>query len=124
MKSLPIIAICAGLFLLLVSVSWSSIFPAEKNWTVEKDTQMSDLGVKAHKLGGELDAAKRRPSMHGRSAADIEAEYKQTTDQLAQLREEFESARDRPDTIATILRWVGVACVAVGAGVNFAKRSG
>ncbi len=84
---------------------------------------MSELSLQAHKLGGELDTAQRRPSMHGRSASVIEAEYKKVTDELTQLREEFESKRDRPKTMASILRWSGIAFIVAGGLVVFATRS-
>jgi hypothetical protein len=124
MKSLPVIAIVLGILLLVGSVTWALLFPASRSWTTDKNERMSELSIKGHQLGGELDAAQRRPSMHGRSVAEIEAEYKQVTDELAQLRGEFESKRDRPKTMAAILRWTGAACVAVGAFIMFASRGG
>lgn len=122
-KSLPVIAVALGVVLLIVSVAWAFLFPMSSMWTTEKNDRMSELSVQAHKLGGELDAAQRRPSMHARSAADIEVEYKQVTGELTQLREEFEGKRDRPKTTASLLRWSGIAFVAAGAFIVFASRS-
>jgi hypothetical protein len=122
MKSIPLVAVVLGLVLLLGSFTWALIFPSSASWTAEKDARMGELGRKGHVLGGELDAAQRRPSMHGRSAADIEAEYNQAKEEMAQMRAEFESVRDGPKTVATILRWVGVVCVAVGAFVSYSNR--
>jgi hypothetical protein len=102
---------------------WGVLFPASRSWTVEKNARMSELSEKGHILGGQLDVAKRRPNMHGgRSAAELEAEYKQVTEELTQLREEFESKRDTPKTMASYLRWSGIAFVVAGAIIVFANR--
>jgi hypothetical protein len=122
MKSISLIAVVLGLVLLVGSATWAILFPATNSWTQDRNERMSELSRKAHNLGGELDTAQRRPSMHSRSAADIEAEYNQVKEELAQLRGEFESKRDGPKTMATILRWTGIACVAVGAFVSYANR--
>jgi hypothetical protein len=118
-----VIAVCLGVLFLLISLVWGVLFPASRSWTVEKNARMSELSEKGHILGGQLDAAKRRPNMHGgRSAAELEAEYKQVTDELTQLREEFESKRDTPKTMASYLRWSGIAFVVAGAIIVFANR--
>ena len=122
MKSISLVAVVVGLVLLLGSFTWALIFPSTGAWTAEQDARMGELGRKGHVLGGELDAVQRRPSMHSRSAVDIEAEYNQVKEEMAQMRAEFESARDGPKTIATILRWVGIVCVAVGAFVSYTNR--
>jgi hypothetical protein len=122
MKSISLIAVVIGIVMLVGSVTWAILFPPSRSWTPDKNQRMSELSMKAHSLGGELDAAQRRPSMHARSVADIEAEYNQVKQELAELREDFESKRDRPKTMATILRWTGVVCVAVGAFISYANR--
>jgi hypothetical protein len=122
MKSISLAAVVVGLVLLLGSFTWGLVFSAKGSWTAEQDARMGELGRKGHALGGELDAAQRRPSMHSRSAADIEAEYNQVKAEMAQMRTEFESARDGPKTIAAILRWAGIACVAVGAFASYSNR--
>lgn len=122
MKALTVTAIGLGIALLAGSLVWAFLFPAAKSWTVEKNNRMSELSIKAHKLGGELDAAQRRPSMHSRGAAEIEAEYKQVTEELTQLRGEFESKRDAPKKSARLLQWVGIVCVAIGAFASYASK--
>ena len=123
MRALSVAAVCLGVVFLLVSLIWGLLFPASRSWTTEKNNRMSELSVKGHLLGGELDAAQRRPNMHGgRSAAEIEAEYKQVSAELTQLREEFENKRDSPKTMASYLRWSGVAFVIAGAIIVFAHR--
>jgi hypothetical protein len=122
MKSISLAAVVVGVVLLLCSFTWGMIFSSKGAWTAEQDARMGELGRKGHVLGGELDAAQRKPSMHARSAADIEAEYNQVKEEMAQMRAQFEGVRDGPKTIATILRWAGVACVAVGAFASYSNR--
>jgi hypothetical protein len=118
-----VVAVCLGVLFLLVSLVWGVLFPASRSWTVEKNARMSELSEKGHILGGQLDSAKRRPNMHrGPSAAELEVEYKKVSEELAQLREEFENKRDNPKTMASYLRWSGIAFVVAGAIIVFANR--
>jgi hypothetical protein len=60
--------------------------------------------------------------MHGRNTEEIETELAKIKQELAPLKSEFEGHRDRPKTMAGILRWSGVAFIAAGACVVFATR--
>lgn len=124
MKNLSVAAVGLGMALIIASVIWVFVFAPSRTWTPEKNARMNDLSVAAHKLGGELDVARRRPSMHGRKPADIEAEYKQTTEELAQLKAEFQNKQDGPKSTATLLRWTGMACVVLGGFVLLSNRGG
>ena len=124
MKSLSMIAVVVGVLCLAASLLWAMLFPASSSWTQEKSDRMSELRLKGHSLGGELDNAQRRPSMHGRKVADIEAEYKKVSEEMTLLREEFEGKRDSPKTMASILRWSGAAFVIAGGLATMAGRNG
>jgi uncharacterized coiled-coil DUF342 family protein len=100
------------------------MFPASSSWPQEKNERMSELSRKAHNLGGEVDVARRRPSMHGRNPAELEAEYKQVTEELTQLREEFQGKQSRPKTMSSIMRWSGVAFIIAGGLIVFAQKDG
>jgi hypothetical protein len=123
MKSWSLVAVGLGMALIVSSVIWVLVFSPSRTWTPEKNSRMNDLSVAAHKLGGELDSARRRPSMHGRSPAMIEEEYKKTTDELSQLKAEFENKQQGPKTTATVLRWTGIACVILGGIVVLSNRN-
>jgi hypothetical protein len=123
MKSLSLGAVGLGLVLVLGSVLWGIIFSPAKTWTDEKNERMNSLGIEAHKLGGELDVARRRPSMHGRSATAIEAEYKKTTDELTQLKEEFQDVQQGPKTMSSVLRWTGIVFVLLGGMTILSNRN-
>jgi hypothetical protein len=123
MKMLSGIAVGLGVALLAASLVWAFLFPASRSWTEEKSKRMDELGSKGHVLVAQLDAAQRRPKMHGgRSAAEIEAEYKQVKAELTELREEFEGKRDAPKNAARFLQWAGILLVAGGALATFASR--
>jgi hypothetical protein len=62
--------------------------------------------------------------MHGgKSAAELDTEYKQVTAELEQLAAEAEGKIEAPKTAATFMRWAGVAFVVAGGLVVFAGRS-
>jgi hypothetical protein len=121
---LPTAAVGLGVVLLLTSLVWGLVFPASRGWTEEKSLRMRQLSEKAHVLGGQLQAAMARPNMHGgRSAAELDEEYKQVVAELKQLGDEAEGKIEAPKTAAKILRWSGIAFVAGGALIVFATRS-
>lgn len=121
---LPTAAVVLGAVLLVASLVWGVLFPASSGWTEAKSLRMGEMSARAHVLGGELEAARSKPNMHGgKSAAELDTEYKQVTAELAQLAAEAEGKIEAPKTAATFMRWAGVAFVVAGGLVVFAGRS-
>lgn len=119
------IAVGLGMALMLISLVWGTLFPPERSWGDDKTQRMNELSMQAHQLGGELDSARRHPSMHSKRPADvIEVEYKKTVAELEQLRVEFNEKKDAPNRAASFLRWSGIAFIVAGGLVTFAQRSG
>jgi hypothetical protein len=125
MKSiLSVVAVVIGIVLLAASLVWALLFPAASGWTEEKSLRLSELSSRAHILGGELEAARSKPNMQrGKSAAEIETEFKQVTAELKELGAEADGKIEAPKTAAWIMRWAGVAFVVAGGLVIFAGRS-
>jgi hypothetical protein len=99
------------------------MFPASRDWTEEKSARLRELSGRAHVLSGEVVSANTKPNMHGgRSAAELEEEFKNVKAELKQLGEEAEGKIKAPKTAAQILRWSGAAFIVAGALVVFAKR--
>lgn len=120
---LPAAAVVLGVLLLLASFVWALAFPASSGWTEAKSLRMRELSAKAHLLGGQVEAAKSKPNMHGgRNAAELAAEYQQVKAELAQLGEEADGKIKAPETAARILRWSGIAFVLAGGMVVLASR--
>lgn len=125
MKLFSVIGVGLGVALLGLSVFWTLIFPASSAWTDEKLAQKDEIGVQVRNLAAELYAAQTNSGQYrGRSAQQIEAEYKKAKDSLAVLQDEFMGIRDSPQSTASIFRWTGVVCVAIGAFAMMASRNG
>jgi hypothetical protein len=126
MKSLlSTAAVVIGAALLLISFIWGILFPPSAGWTEEKSLRLQELSRQAHVLGGQRGAASAKPNMHGgKSAAEIEEEFKRVTTELEKLGAEAEGRIEAPKTAASILRWAGIAFVVAGGLVVFATRSG
>src|SRR5688572_6652473 len=107
MKSfLSTAAVILGVVLLLASLIWGILFPPSAGWTEEKSLRLQELSQRAHILGGQRGAATEKPSMHGgKSAAELDAEFKQVTAELETLGAEAEGRIEAPKTAASILRW-------------------
>lgn len=124
MKGLSLVAVILGVVLLIGSVAWGAFFPATKSWTNEKFEQKAQLGIQVRRLQDELIVAQKKPSMHGgRNAAEIDAELKTASAELATLQAEFEGKRDAPQNASRILQWAGIAFVAAGALATFANKA-
>ena len=122
-QTLPVVALGLGIPLVLLSLLWSTIFPASNSWTEEKSQRMTEVSQKARQLMYKVvQAEKYNDIKSGENAAEINEQYRAAKKELEQLQGEFENQRDKPSTIASYLRWVGIALVVVGAGANFVSR--
>ena len=121
--ALPAIVVVVGFLMLGLSLVWSMLFPPSAVWTQEKAVQMTELGNQATAIKLEMGQRETRPSMHaGQNVAELKGKYDQIYAEYTALYEEFRSAKDSPQTSSSYLRWIGIACVAVGAVVVMATR--
>ncbi len=121
-QSLPVIALGIGIPLVLLSILWSSIFPASNSWTEEKSKRMTELALQTQQLMYKVVKAENNDLKSGENPAEINEKYRASKKELEQLQNDFETQRDKPSTIASYLRWAGIALVIVGAGANFVER--
>jgi hypothetical protein len=112
MKSAVFGAIGLGFLLLILSGLWSTLFPAASSWTQEK----ADHWIKVKQRLYELS-----PLIHGRyrphggpDPATIKAEYDSLQKENEQLSADYESTASRPNTIASVMKWSGMALAIVG----------
>ena len=104
-----------GVALVALGLLWKTLFPPTRSWTEEKSARMGQLTKEVHALLFQVEAAKQLPSMtSGRNPAEVQEEYDSKKAELAALRGEFENQRDKPQTIAGVLRWTGIALVLIG----------
>ena len=112
-NAIPGIAIAIGLMLLGGGSVWTSLFSPVSAWNEEKALRLSEVQARLSNLGPIVHST--RPSMRrGPDLATLKAEYDALKLENAQLNAEFESATDRPNTMAKILRRSGIALAAVG----------
>jgi hypothetical protein len=113
MKSAAVGAIALGLFLLMASGLWTTLFPGTSSWTPEKGTRWGQVKDRLNALSFIV----HRPpgKMHsGPDWGPLKAEYDQLQREHEQLKAEFESASSRPNTIAAALKWTGISLAAIG----------
>jgi uncharacterized protein YjeT (DUF2065 family) len=124
MKSvLPAVFVALGLVLLVVSLTWSVLFPPSAVWTKEKSVQLTELGNQATAIKLAMGESESRPRMHsGENAAELKEKYDKVAAEYKALYEEFRTASERPKSASTFLRWSGIAFVAAGALVVMATR--
>ena len=101
-------AIALGFVLLIASSLWQGLFPATASWTEEKAQRASDIKARLSNIGPIVNSTKR--TMHGGpDPATLKVEFDALEKENEQLNAEFQSAHDRPNTIAKILKWSGIS---------------
>jgi hypothetical protein len=120
---LPVAAVVVGVLLLAVGLVWGNLFPPAAAWSPEQNTQLTNLGTELKGLGFRLAEAQGNPQMHsGQNAGELKAKHDEVKKEYDALYADFESARDRPASTGSALKWVGVILAAGGGLFVFANR--
>lgn len=107
--------ISIGFLLLILSGLWVNMFPGSSRWTPEKNDRWSDVKDRMHNLGFILNDPRARTNMHsGPDRGTAKQEFDALKKEYDQLSAEFQSAHDRPHTVAKLLKWAGVSLAVIG----------
>ena len=101
---LPLGALGAGIFLIIVSMIWPWLFGGQAVWTDEDAQVLAAAAADLHRAS---------ENVQGEPAGLAAAEGR-----LAESEERLEAARNRGKTTASLLRWLGVALGLAG-GIGF-----
>jgi hypothetical protein len=114
--------ILVGFLLLVASSLWPSLFPGTSIWTDEKAQRSTQVKARLSELGPIVNST--RINMHsGSDRGALKAEFEQLIKEDEQLNAEFQSAYDRPDTAARVLRWSGISLAVIGIVGWFAVKN-
>jgi hypothetical protein len=104
-----------GFLLLILSGLWPMMFTGEQTWTPEKAARWAEIKDKLHNLSFYVNNPKTRTKMHsGPELGQAKAEFDRLTAEGEQLKVEFESAAQQPQTMSRIFKWTGIFFAAVG----------
>ena len=102
-----------GLMLLVFSSIWSTLFPPTSSWTPEKASRISEVKARLNDLSFVINDP--RHSMHsGPDRGELKAEADTLLKEFEQLKADFESATERPQIAAKVLKWTGISLAIVG----------
>jgi hypothetical protein len=114
MKSTVVLGVMVlGFALLVVSSLWSHLFPPTSSWTQQKAARMSEVKAQINNLGAQLYLAESR-TYGGQDPGELKAEYNALQEEFEQLKADFESATETPQTVSTVLKWTGISLAALG----------
>jgi hypothetical protein len=104
-----------GFLLLVLSGLWPMLFTGEQKWTPEKAARWGEVKDKLHNLSFYVNNPKNRTKMHGGpELGQAKAEFDRLTAEGEQLKADFESAAQQPQTMSKIFKWTGILLAAVG----------
>jgi hypothetical protein len=102
-----------GFTLFIASALWATLFPPTQSWTPEKAQRMSEVKARLNNLSFMINSPK---SFHsGPDTGTLKAESDALLKEFEQLKTDFESATERPQKFASILRWTGLGLASIGA---------
>jgi hypothetical protein len=107
--------ISLGLLLLILSGIWVTLFPGTSSWTPEKSAKWTTIKDRVHNLGFIVGNPSGPVSMHsGPDTGQAKQEYDRLKIEDNALATEFQSAHDRPYTVAKFLKWFGISLALIG----------
>ena len=122
---LSLATILIGIFLMVMSVAWSGLFPPSRTWTPEKSKQLAEIGSRTNMLKFAIVEAKHNPSMQrGQNPAEIQRQYDAALAEYDVLHQEFLNATEQPQQISALLRWAGIALIIFSALFTYLARGG
>lgn len=108
-------SIAIGFLLLILGSLWQSMFTGAASWTPEKDARWTEVKDRLHVLRFTIGDGERRVSMHGGpDMAKAKTEFNTLKEENDRLTEEFNGIRERPNTMAKLLKWSGISLAVVG----------
>lgn len=101
-----------GFALLIASGVWIKIFPPTLRWTPEKGKRMSEVKARLSDISFVINSPTRIHS--GTDPASLKVESIELQKEFDQLKADFESATETPQTLSRILKWSGIAISVLG----------
>jgi preprotein translocase subunit Sss1 len=114
MKLAVIGTIILGFVLFALSSLWTTLFPPTNSWTPEKADRLSEIRERLNELGFMLQRASANRMHSGTDLGPVKAEYDSLNKEFDELKVEFETAAERPNTVSTVLEWTGISLAIVG----------
>lgn len=108
---LSVIAITAGITLIVCSVLWPRLFVTEWVWDQDQAKQYREAGVELHRLSHQHGGS---PTDRDRDGEEEDAELAAARKRYEQMTAQLESARSWRDSPAAWMKWAGVSIALVG----------
>jgi hypothetical protein len=106
-----------GVFLIVLSLVWTLIFPVTQQWTPERAEEYREVGLRLHNLSIQVGSAGRNPATRDQELAQLESlrkEKQEAQRRWEELQEELAAAKQRGQGVKSALRWTGAAMAVLG----------
>ena len=111
-QAIPLVAILAGVVLIISSFAWAGIQSGGAVWTEADEAEYSAATEKWRALG----------HSHGPRDEVTQADATRITADFNEQREKFERSANRGRLLSNIFWWSGLLLLVIGAGVVFVQR--
>jgi hypothetical protein len=114
----PLILLIVGLVLCGGSFVWPLVAGAESGWSVEDAKQYQEASSGVHRLTH----MQENPRFQALSGEGIAHQLDEARTDFESRGEQLQQARDRPQRVATGVRYAGFALMALGAVIHVIRR--
>jgi hypothetical protein len=114
--ALPAMPLIVGIVFVLLSLFWPN-GASQSSWSPEQAKKYQSASVELHGLSHSMAHAKPdEQAALNKKLQQAEADYKA-------IRSQLDSAIDRPGRISVVLRWTGIALMAIGGLTLYLMRN-
>lgn len=118
MKILSALCVSLGIILMVSAFVYPRTVKTESLWSEEQALERIRLGYAVHDLTCDHSQGQHEAHTH----ADNEQGVNETLRQYEKIQSELVEARERPQRIAAILKWLGIGATVLGVGGYYAAR--
>ena len=115
MKLLSALCVSLGIILMVSAFVYPRTVKTESLWSEEQAMERIKLGYAVHDLTHDH-------SHDAQNHADSEKSDNESLRQYEKIQSELDEARQRPQRIASILKWLGIGATVLGVGLYYTKR--
>ncbi len=129
LAGVAIALIIAGMLMLLASICWPRLQPAEDAWSEEQAVEQSNASTNLHQMAhragisvSSIERSKDADEVKQRRKAEVMEELEAAQQRFATSRQTLDDVRSRRQSRPIFMRWIGIGLMLVGVSLHMIVR--